>query len=170
MPFVYNVDSRMAAAALENYATHATPNTEIDAAFWKPGATCTMNLLNLRGQGKGAGLTALSGIALRLKIYPTTAAAGGSAITPKAVDDRHTRAAVSVCAAAATAAGNVTAGTGTLAQAGGISFGASGPGGWVAENPDSMITIEGGAARSLDLFSSSPTASLNYEWFSRIQE
>lgn len=167
MPFVYDVGSN---SVLTNHATSATPNTEIDTAFWKPGASCTMNLISLRGQGKGGGLTALSGISLRLKIYPTTAAAGGTAITPKSHDDRHARAAVSSAAAAATAAGNVTAGTGTLAQVGGIGFGASGPGGWVAPNPDAAISIEGGATRSVDAFSASPTASLNFEWFSEIME
>jgi hypothetical protein len=43
------------------------------------------------------------------------------------------------------------------------SMGASGPGGWVAVNPDDAPTLDGGATRSLDLFSASPTASLSFE-------
>lgn len=170
MPFVYSISSRAAAAALENYATSGSANTEIDTAFIvKPGASRATTLIALRGQGKGAGLTSLSGIVLRLKIYPTTAAAGGSAITPNPTDNRAP-AAVGTAAAASTAAGNVTAGTGTLVQVGCIGFGASGPGGWVAPNPDAGITLDGGATRSLDLFSSAGTASLNFEWSGETQE
>jgi hypothetical protein len=167
---VYNISSRAAAAALENYATSGTPNSEVDTAFVvKPGASRPVSLIALRGQGKGAGLTALSGIALRIKIYPTTAAAGGSAITPNPTDNRAP-AATGTAAAASTAAGTVTAGTGTLVHVGGIGFGASGPGGWVAPNPDGAITIDGGATRSADLFSSAGTASLNFEWACETQE
>src|SRR5262245_28218175 len=170
MPFVYSVNSRAAAAALENYTTSGSANTEIDTAFvLKPGASRAVSLIAMRGQGKGAGLTALSGIMLRLKIYPTTAAAGGSAITPAPTDNRAP-AATSTAAAAATAGGNVTAGTGTLVQVGGFGFGASGPGGWVAPNPDAAVTLDGGATKSGDLFSSSGTASLNFEWNAEIQE
>lgn len=43
-------------------------------------------------------------------------------------------------------------------------MGASGPGGWVAINPDDVPTLDGGANKSQDLFSSSPTASLQWEF------
>ena len=85
MPFVYNIQTK---AVAENYTTSATPNTEIDAAFIKPGASRPVMLIALRVQGKGAGLTALSGIAFRLKQFPTTASSGGTGITPGPVDGR----------------------------------------------------------------------------------
>lgn len=166
MPFVYVTAS---AKVLENYLTSATPNTPIDAAFWKPGASRPLNIQSLRVQGKGAGLTALSGIALRLEKYPTTGAAGGTAVTPSPSDDRAP-ACVATAAYAATAAGAVTAGTGTLVHVGGCGCGASGPGGWVAATPDSNVVVDGGATKSVDLFSSSGTASLNYESWTEIVE
>lgn len=58
----------------------------------------------------------------------------------------------------------VTSGTGGPLVVGYASMGASGPGGWVAINPDDVPLLDGGASRSMDLFSASPTASMNYEF------
>ena len=49
-------------------------------------------------------------------------------------------------------------------------MGASGPGGWVAINPDDVPTLDGGAAKSQDLVSSCPTAALAFEFETNIQE
>lgn len=159
--FVYSSLSRAAAAALENYTTSATPNTPIDMFFLKPG-TRNIGVQRMQVQGKGAALTALSGIVYRLEKYPTTAAAGGSAVTPTP-SDIGAQACKATAAYAATAGGNVTAGTGTLVFLCMCGSGAAGPGGWVAANIDDNKTLEGSATQSADLFVASGTASLNYE-------
>lgn len=155
MPFVYTVATK---AVADTFATHATPGTEVDAVFIKPGTrNIAMNLLQVLG--RGAGLTALSGIAFRLKRYPTTAAAGGTAITPGPKDPG----AQASKATAAGASAGVTVGTGTPIFVGVCGCGAAGPGGWSARDGDSAGVVEGSANQSIDLFSASGTASLNYE-------
>jgi hypothetical protein len=60
---------------------------------------------------------------------------------------------------ATTSTSTITSGTGGPQVVGYASMGASGPGGWVAINPDDVPTLDGNANKSMDLFSSSPTAS-----------
>jgi hypothetical protein len=160
MPFCYTIQSK---AVAENYATSATPNTEIDAFFIKPGATRAVSLIALLVQGKGAGLTALSGIAFRLKVWPTTASTAGTAITPGPTDNRAPAAVATAAGGAAGGIGAVTSGTGTAAFRGGAGCSGSGPGGWSALNPDDGIVLDGGGDKSVDLYSASGLASLNYE-------
>lgn len=169
MPFVYNIQSK---AVSENYTTSGTANTEIDVAFVKPGATRAVNLIAMRVTGKGAGLTTLSGIAYRLKVFPTTASSAGTAITPGPVNQVGTPIAAVATAAAGAGGGTnaVTSGTGTAIFVGGCGSGASGPSGWAPMNADGAVTLDGGANRSVDLFSSSGTLSLNFEFQLDIQE
>jgi hypothetical protein len=162
MPFVYNCSSALVAT---NFATHATPNTEIDAMYIKPGTRTTW-LISMMVGGKGAGLTTISGIAYRLKKWPTTASAAGTAIVPIPKDD-GAQAAKTV---AGGASAGVTPGTGTAVFLGGCMSGAAGPGGWVAENPDAAPSLEASATKSIDMYSVSGTASLNYECNLSIQE
>lgn len=167
MPFVYNVSSK---AVAENYATSATPNTEINFAFLKPGASRVSNLIALYLQGKGAALTALSGIIARIKQWTTTGSSGGTAITPAAKDNRAPAAVSTAGAGAGGGIAAVTPGTGGPAVVGAHGCGASGPGGWVAQNPDAAVTLDGNANKSTDLFSASGTASLNFEFSGDVQE
>lgn len=167
MPFVYVTASK---AVSENYATSGSANTEIDVAFWKPGATRPSNVQALRVQGKGAGLTALSGIAFRLKQWTTTSSSGGTSITPAPVDNRAPAAVATCAAGAGGGTGAVTSGTGGPSIVGGCGCGASGPGGWVAATPDSNIVVDGNANKSTDLFSASGLASLNYEFWAELVE
>jgi len=162
MPFVYNFQSAVVA---ENFATSATPNTQVDHSFIDPG-TRNAGLQALYVGGKGAGLTAISGVAYRIKKWTTTAAAGGTAVTivPR---DIGMQAAKATCGAASA---GVTAGTGGPSYLGGCVSGAAGPGGWVAPNPDSIMWLEGSDAKSIDLWSSSPTASLNFEFIQEVVE
>lgn len=160
MPFIYASETKMVA---ENYTTSATPNTEIDFLFLKPGASRALLVVALKVQGKGAGLTALSGIVLRLKQWTSTSSSGGTAVTPA---PKHNLAPACVATGAMGAAGGtgaVTSGTGGPSIVGMASMGASGPGGSVAINPDDVPTLDGGANKSMDLMSSCPTASLSYE-------
>jgi hypothetical protein len=150
----------LALATEANIATNATPNTETEVFFVKPGVR-NAALQAVYVIGKGAGLTAISGIVFRL-IRWGTAATAGTGITPTPKDP-------GMQAAKQTAASAPTAGTTRLNK---VLFGcgAAGPGGWVAPNPDSMEMLEGGGAQSLDLLSASGTASLNFEFSAETQE
>jgi hypothetical protein len=159
--FVYHVDC--VSVTTTPYQTSATPNTEIDAAFVKPGAR-TLGILELIVGGRGAGLTAISGIAYRLKKWPTTASSGGTAIVPTPRDPGAQASKASAGAGAGGGTGAVTSGTGTAVFVGGCLSGAAGPGGWTAANDDAMPKLEASATQSIDLFSASAQASLNYEF------
>ena len=155
MPFVYTTATKSVA---DTFATSATPGTEVDAVFVKPGVRNAVIQL-LQVLGRGAGLTTLSGIAFRLKRWGTTASSSGTAITPGPKD----AGAQAATATAAGASAGVTSGTGgptIVAMAG---CGAAGPGGWAARDQDSGCVVQGSATQSVDLFCASGTASLNYE-------
>lgn len=167
MPFLYELSTK---AQAENYTTSGTANTEIDFQFIKPGASRPVSIQALKVQGKGAGLTALSGISIRLKQWTSTASSGGTSATPSPKNKL-----VPACVATAglgTSGGtaSVTSGTGGPSQVGYASMGASGPGGNVAINPDDACLLDGNATMSMDLFSACPTVSLNFEVETTLQE
>lgn len=160
MPFVYAVDSGA------TITTSATPNTENDCLFVKPG-TRNISVQALYIHGKGAALTAISGITFRLKKWVTTAAATGTgtALSTGAAGtiqqrDPGAQTAKMSGAFSNAAASGITAGTGGPNPLLTIGCGAAGPGGWVAPNSDSAHVLEGSANQSIDVFNSSGTASL----------
>jgi len=157
--FCYTVQSQMQSGT---YSTSATPNTEIDAHSSKAGAR-NASIYSLRGQGRGAGLTALSGIELNIKLW-TTASTGGTTLTPSPNDKAAPAATMVPRIGTGGGVNAVTPGTGGGTYRGGIGFGASGPGGWVAANPDAVLTLPGSDAGSLDLYSVGGTASLLYSF------
>lgn len=167
MPFCYEIHSKNVA---ENYTTSATPNTEIDAAFIKPGASRMVNLIRLLVQGKAAALTALSGLGFRIKEWTSTASSSGTSITPGAVNPLNPAAVATAAAGAGGGTGAVTSGTGGPTIVGGCGCGASGPGVWQQENADAAIGLDGNVNKSIDVFAASGTASLNYEFTGKIQE
>lgn len=146
--------------------TNATPTTENDCFFVAAGTGRTSAMIGYYVHGRGAGLTAISGITFRIKKWFTTAAAGGTGITPS---PRDPGAQASKCTAGFSAAA-VTPGTGGPTLMLSIGCGAAGPGGWVAPNPDAAILVESGSADSVDVFNSSGTASLNFELSAEVQE
>lgn len=150
MPLVYTVTP----ATPGDLTTNATPATETDAFFIKAGVR-NVALQSVYVIGKGAGLTAISGIAFRLCKF-TTASTSGTSITGEPKDP-------GMQACKFTAASRPTAGT-TRKNHVVFGCGAAGPGGWVAPNPDSVIQLEGGGALSIDMFDISGTASLKYEF------
>ncbi len=162
MPFVYAIQSKM---ALENFSTSSGANTQLDQCFMKPGASRPAAIVALRVQGKGAALTALTGMCIRLGQWTTTAStsvAGVAAVpSPK---NNLAPACVATAGMVTAASSTITSGTGGPLYVGLASMGASGPGGWVSINPDDVPLLDGGANRSLDLFSSSPTANTAYEF------
>lgn len=158
--FIYATMSKLQG---ENNATSATPNTELEPFFLKPG-TRNIGVCRLQVQGKGAGLTALSGIIYRLKKWTSTAASGGTAAVPSPGDPGAQACKATAGLGTGGGVAVVTVGTGgpTLQCICGSS--ASGPGGWVAANVDDNKTLEGSANQSQDLFVASGTASMNYEF------
>jgi hypothetical protein len=105
--------------------------------------------------GKGAGLSAISGIVHRI-IRWDTASTAGTSITPQPKDP-------GMQAAKMTAASAPTAGT-TRKNKVIFGCGAASPGGWWAQNPDSVELLEGGGAGSIDALNASGTASMKFEW------
>jgi hypothetical protein len=167
LPFIYTTQSQMQSAT---YSTSGSLNTEIDVFSVKPGTANTVSILAIRAQGRGAGLTALSGIELNVKNW-TTASTGGTTLTPSPNDVRNGVAAGHVPRIGTGGGVNpVAQGSGGGTYRSGFGFGASGPGGWVAANPDASLTMVGGYAGSLDLYSISGTASLLYSFWVEAQE
>jgi hypothetical protein len=159
MPFVYGVDG----APATPYATHATPNTE-DPTLVLRQATRGFDVQAIYVHGRGAGLTALSGIGYRVRRW-TTAGSGGTAVTPS---PRRLGTTASTTAADKVTA--ITAGTVSGAYQLAMGCGAAGPGGWVAPNLDSAIHVEGGSADELDINSVAGTASLLHHVHAEIVE
>lgn len=148
MPLVYT----LSLATPGNLTTNATPNTETDAFFIKAGVR-NVGLQAVYVTGKGAGLTAISGIEFRMCKF-TTASTAGTSMTPAPKD-------AGFQAAKHTSASRPTLGT-TRVNGHIFGCGAAGPGGYVVPNVDSPLTLEGGGGLSIDMFDVSGTASLAY--------
>ena len=145
---------RTSLATAGNLQTSATPNTETEAFFLKAGVrSATFTALAM--VGKGAGLTSLSGIVMRV-IRWGTASTGGTPMTPTPLDP-------GMQAAKATAASRPSSGS---TRTNCLITGCSGTnlGGWTRPNMFSGTVLEGGSALSLSGMDASGTASLNYEF------
>jgi hypothetical protein len=149
MPMIYT----LSLATAGDLTTNVTPATETETFFVKAGVRNAW-LQAMYLIGKGAGLSAISGIAIRL-IKWTTASTAGTTITPTPKDP-------GMQAAKQTAASRPTSGA-TRVNRLVFGCGAAGPGGWVAPNPDSVEQLEGGGALSLSGMDISGTASLKFE-------
>lgn len=159
MPFAYGIEG----APATPYATSATPNTE-DPTLVLRQAVRGFDLMSIFVQGRGAALTAITGIGYRVRRW-TTAGTGGTAVVPA---PRRIG-----TAASTTAADKVTAivpGTISGAYQLGFGCGAAGPGGWVARDQDSAIHVEGGGADELDINSVAGVASMLHHVSAEIQE
>ena len=152
MPFVYSVEG----APATPYATHATPNTEDPTLVLRNPATQRgFDLQAIFVHGRGASLTALTGIGYRVRRW-TTAGSGGTTVVPS---PRRIGTTAAGCAPVDKVTA-ITAGTVSGAYQLGIGCGAAGPGGWVAPNMDSVITVEGVSADELDINSVCGVASM----------
>jgi hypothetical protein len=156
MPFTYTTPTK---SVTDPFTTSATPLTEVDSMFLKPGAR-NLSAVLLQVLGRAAGATTLSGLAYRLKKWTTTPSSSGTAITPAP----HDPGAQAATATAAAASGGVTSGTGGPIICAVAGSGVGGPGGWAARDADSAIVLQGSSTTSsLDLFVASGSASLSYE-------
>jgi len=151
MPFVYTI------APQANVTTNGAADTEENHLRILTVASRGIRVNALNAVGKGAGLTAISGIVLRLVRFVTPSTVG-AAIVPRPRDPASPAAITTPFTAPTSGA------TPTLQQA--VGFGAAGPGGWVATHPEDQITLEaaGGADGNLDMLSASGTVSLNLEY------
>ena len=149
--FVYNT------GPAATVATHATPLSETDHIRFLTATGVRAAIQAIFLGGRGAALTAISGITARLYRYGTASTAG-SAITPRP------RAATAAAAGLTAFTGPTVGTTPTLQVA--AHCGAAGPGGWVARDEDSKVHLEpgGGANGNADILSASGTASLNFEY------
>lgn len=153
MPMVYT----LALATAGNTTSNGTANTENETWTAKPGAR-NFALQAMYVTGKGAGLTAISGIIHRIVTFGTaTASGGGVAITP-VPKDPGMQAATQVVFSGPTTPGSTRKNHVIFGS------GAAGPGGWVAPNPDSVILQQGSGTGSTDAINSSGTVSLGFEW------
>jgi hypothetical protein len=150
MPFVYN----LALATSGNLTTSGSTNTEVDAFFVKAGSSRAVFLRAINMLGKGAGLTALSSIVMRI-IKLATASTAGTAITPSPTDGAR--------AAAHTSASRPTIGS-TRTNHMSIGCGAASPGAWSALDQEGAIGLDAGAAGSIDGVDACGTASMTYEF------
>jgi len=157
MPMVYSISLGTAG----NSATNGSANTESNTCFMSPASNRSCGLQSFYVIGKGAGLTAISGIAFRLVRF-TTASTAGTTVTPSPKDSGMQAAKSTVKSAGTT---SVTGRTNRLV----FGCGAAGPGGWVAPNPDSVEVVDT-TTHSQDILNVSGTISLNYEWSGEICE
>jgi hypothetical protein len=161
MPFVYSD----VPGALQT--TSATALTANDCAFVKPGATRPIWLKALFLTGRGAALTAVTGITVRLEKWFTTASSGGTSITPSPKDDLAPAATHTAAYAAAT----VTSGTGGPTLLASCGCGAASPGPpWMAPTLDDSYELNAAATKSIDMFCVSGVASMNFEAAIDVQE
>lgn len=159
MAFVYGV----APSPATFLSTNGTANTEtVNLAFRQ--ATRNVDIQSFYVIGRGGGLTAISGIAFRLRRW-TTAGTGGTSVTPAPRRIGTTASTTVVDSETAITAGTVSGAYQLI-----FGCGAAGPGGWVAPNVDSMVNIEGGSSDEIDVNSISATVSLNFEISAEIQE
>jgi len=159
MPFVYDI----ALATAGSTTTNGSANTENNTFSIKAGAA-NVGLQSMYAVGKGAALTAISGIVHRI-VHWATASTGGTGITPTPKDSRL-QGNVSAKATVISAATNGTTRTNKVI----FGHGAAGPGGWVAPNPDSLETLIASGSDSIDALNASGTVSLPFEWSGEIVE
>lgn len=162
MPFIYDVAHDGTNKFLQ---TSGTANTELANMALRQ-ATRGFNLNAVRVQGRGAGLTTLTGISFVVRRW-TTAGSGGTAATPA-----PRRIGTTASTTAATSAdASITAGTVSGAVQAMFGCGAAGPGGFVARDDDSKIHVEGGSSDELDIFSIQGGGSaLNFSMDAEIEE
>jgi hypothetical protein len=159
MPFVYNntlATTESITTANNMYTTSATPGNLVDhMRFLTVASRAYIGAVYL--QGKGAGLTAISGISARI-VRLGTASTVGTAASQRPRD-------ASAPAADCTSFTGPTIGSGAISLQVAIGCGAAGPGGWVAQNPDAQIALTkaGGANGNADFISGSGTASLGFD-------
>lgn len=138
MPYVYEVADDGTTKFLQ---TSASANTELTNMALRQ-AVRNFEINAFRCQGRGAGLTTLTGIAFRARRW-TTVGSGGTAVTPA---PRRRDQPAAQTTAVSSSDNVITQGTVSGAVQAMFGCGAAGPGGWVARDDDSKIQVEAGSA------------------------
>lgn len=149
-------------ATAGNITTNGTANTETETFFLKPGSTRSLYLAAMQIGGKGAAVTQLSAIAVRVMKWGTASTAGtGLAIVAKDGSAPSTT---------ITGASRPTAGT-TRTNSGPIlTCGATSPNQWIALNPDHMVSLAAGNAGSISAQDVGAAVSMPFEFNLEHQE
>ena len=140
-------------ATAGNVTTNSSANTETDVFFLKAGSTRNAQLRSVNVGGMSTGATSLTGIGFRMVKWGT-ASTGGTGMTPSPVDPGYQ-------AAKATSASAPTAGS-TRTQFHVFTCSITGPGGFRADDLDSVPTLEAAGAFSIDMLSVSGGTSLPF--------
>lgn len=159
MPFCYGVEG----APATPYAAHATPNTE-DPTLVLRQAVRNCDVTAIYVHGRGAALTAITGIGYRVRRW-TTVGTGGTSITPA---PRRIGTVASTLVVDKVSA--ITAGTVSGAYQASFGCGATGPGGWTARDSDSALCLEAGSADEFDINAVCGVASMLHHVSAEIQE
>ncbi len=149
-------------ATAGNITTNGTANTETETFFLKPGSTRSLYLATIQIGGKGAAVTQLAGIVLRVMKWGTASTSGtGLALIAKDGSAPTTT---------ITGASRPTAGT-TRTNAGPIiTCGATSPNQWIALNPDHMVSLAAGNAGSISAQDAGAAVSMPFEFSLEHQE
>lgn len=163
MPYIYDVTHDGTAKYL---TTSGSANTELPNMALRQQVR-NFSLNQMRAQGRGAGLTTLTGISILVRRW-TTAGSGGTVATPS---PRRRDMPAAATGAATSVDGAITAGTVSGAIQAMFGFGAAGPGGFVARDDSSKILVEAGSADELDAMSIQGGGSaLNFTLDAEIEE
>lgn len=156
--FAYN-DSLATAG---NLSTNATAPTETETFFLKPGTTRSLYLAAIQFGGKGAAVTTLSGLALRVIKYATASTAGTSLAS---VAKDGSSPATTITSGSRPTSGATRTNCGPI-----ISCGATGSNQWMAINPDHMISLAASNAGSISAMDTGGSASMPFEFNLEHQE
>lgn len=160
--FVYGVGPNI------TQTTSVTPGTELPKLFFTTGGTSRrMKVMGLYIHGKGAGLTAISGISFRIKRYTGADPTGGTSTTPNPRDPGAQVAQTNDCRYEGAA---ITDGTSPIMMLS-IGCGAAGASGWFAANEQALIAHGQDANQdAVGVSVASGLASMNFEQFLEIVE
>lgn len=157
MPFIYAVDGGV------QYTTAGASTVDVHIALRE--STRGFKLTAFYAQGKGAGLTALSGIMHRVRRWTTVGSGGDSLVaSPRAIGTTASTTCVHDNGT------NIVEGTVSGAYQLSVGHGATGPGGWVARDDASKVLVEPGSGDELAFNDISGTASLTFEAMCEIEE
>jgi hypothetical protein len=150
--------------------TSGTPNTELPMLSIRGVASPRQpGIIGLYVHGRGAGLTAITGISFRIKLMASAFSTGGTALTASPRDPGAQAAATTNITYAGTA---ITDGTGPSLRLS-IGCGAAGASGWFAQSEQAVISQKynaGGNPGCMDTYVASGLASMKFEMSQEFSE
>ncbi len=160
MPAVY----QFGLATPGTLTTNASPNTETELCFLKPGSTAPTYLQALNVNGKGVNAAVLNNVEVRSGFWATASTSG----TALAFGTRPNGA--SLPTAVTTGSSRSTAGTTRTNVGPMIGCSVTGSGSWRDNDPDNMPSVRAGNAGSLFLADVGTLASMVFSFGGEIRE